>query len=241
MKMRLFTVSLFIASSLFAGKPKPSATDQYVLCLKKVTDVMVNDVASPVAASRYYAYVSLAAYETATLYAKLPSFKGVLNGFNGISVSKELLNGTDKDLAILLAIMKTGERLLPSGYMVKKDTDSLMAAYAKNPALNKTAMLVDSVVAQVMKYVAGDGFNKLNNMPRYILRNGDGYWKPTPPAFMAPIEPHWNSLRTFYLDSVQQFKPEPPVPYDTAKGSSFYKMMKQVYDVDRERDPNKQE
>jgi hypothetical protein len=107
--------------------------------------------------------------------------------------------------------------------------------------LKKTAVLVDSVVMQIMKYVAGDGFNKLNNMPRYILRNGDGYWKPTPPAFMAPVEPHWNSLRTFYLDSVQQFKPEPPVPYDTARNSSFYKMMKEVYDVDGEKNAGKQE
>ncbi|HEX5667630.1 MAG TPA: hypothetical protein VFX73_02440, partial [Chitinophagaceae bacterium] len=120
MKLTLFVVSLFIVTGLFAGAPKPSVTDQYVSCLKKVTDVMVNDVASPVAASRYYAYVSLAAYETASLFGKLPSFKGVLNGYQGVNIPQEWVSGTDKDLAILLAIMKTGERLLPSGYMVKK-------------------------------------------------------------------------------------------------------------------------
>jgi hypothetical protein len=225
MRMKLFFVSMFIVSGVFAGAPRPSVTDQYVSCMKKVTDVMVNDVASPVAASRYYAYVSLAAYETASLYGNLPSFKGTLNKYNGVNISAEQVTGTDKNLAILLAIMKTGERLLPSGYMVKKDTDSLLAANSKNPALKKTSILVDSVVAQIMKYVAGDGFSRLNNMPRYILRTGDNYWKPTPPAFMSPIEPHWNSLRTFYLDSAQQFKPEPPVAFDTAKNSSFYKMM----------------
>jgi hypothetical protein len=241
MKLNLFIVFLLITSGTYAGAPKPTVTDQYVSCMKKVTDVMVNDVASPVAASRYYAYVSLAAYETASLYVKLPSFKAALNRYEGVSISPELVSGTDKNLAILLAIMKTGERLLPSGYMVKKDTDSLILANAKNPALKKTAVLVDSVVAQIMKYVAGDGFSRLNNMPRYILTKGDGYWKPTPPAFMAPVEPHWNSLRTFYLDSAQQFKPEPPVAFDTAKNSSFYKMVMEVYDVDKERNPAKQE
>jgi hypothetical protein len=241
MKLKLFTVSLFIVSGLFAGAPKATVTDQYVFCMKKVTDVMVNDVASPVAASRYYAYVSLAAYETASLYGTLPSFKHILNGYKGVTVAKDLVSGTDKNLAILLSIMKAGERLLPSGYMVKKDTDSLMLANAKNPALKKTAALVDSVVVQIMKYVAGDGFSRLNNLPRYILTKGDGYWRPTPPAFMAPIEPHWNSLRTFYLDSAQQFKPEPPVAYDTAKNSSFYKMVMEVYDVDKEKDASKQE
>ena len=240
MKLKLFVVSLFMVSGLMA-MPKPTMTDQYVICLKKVTDVMVNDVASPVAASRYYAYVSLAAYETASLYTELPGFKGLLNGYNGISISKDLVEGTDKNVAVLLAVMKSGERLLPSGYMVKTSTDSLVTMFAKNPALKKTMVLVDSVVAQIMKYVAGDGFNKLNNRPRYILRNGDGYWKPTPPAFMAPVEPHWNTIRTFYLDSAQQYKPEPPVAYDTAKTSAFYKMMMEVYEVDRLKDPVKQE
>lgn len=240
MKLKLFFVSLFVFSIAWA-KPKPGLTDQYVLCMKKVTDVMVNDVASPVAASRYYAYVSLAANEAASMYGKVPSFKGKLNGFNGISVSPRLVEGTDKDLAILLTVMKMGERLLPSGYIVKMSTDSLVKMNSKNPALNKTIVLADSVVVEVMRYVAGDGFNKLNNMPRYILTNGDGYWKPTPPAFMAPIEPHWNSLRTFFMDSAQQFKPEPPAPYDTSKSSAFYKMMMEVYEVDREKNPVKQE
>ncbi|HSF45027.1 MAG TPA: vanadium-dependent haloperoxidase [Chitinophagaceae bacterium] len=240
MKMKLLVVSLFIVSVVLA-RPKPTMTDQYVLCLKKVTDVMVNDVASPVAASRYYAYVSLAAYEAAALYTELPPFKGVLKDYNGVVISKELVQGTDKNIAVLMAVMKTGERLLPSGYMVKTSTDSLVTLFVKNPALKKTMVLVDSLVVQIMKYVAGDGFNKLNNRPRYILRNGDGYWKPTPPAFMAPVEPHWNSLRTFYLDSAQQFKPAPPAGYDTAKGSAFYKMMMEVYEVDKEKDPAKQE
>jgi hypothetical protein len=63
MRMKFFLVLMFMISGFFAEARKPSVTDQYVSCMKKVTDVMVNDVASPVAASRYYAYVSLAAYE----------------------------------------------------------------------------------------------------------------------------------------------------------------------------------
>ena len=41
-------------------------------------------------------------------------------------------------------------------------------------------------------------------------KTADGYWKPTPPVFMAPVEPNWSSLRTFVLDSAQQFKVLPP-------------------------------
>ncbi len=227
---------LLISNISYAGGRAPTTTEQYVTCLKKVTDVMLNDVASPVAASRYYAYVSLAAYETATLYGNLNSFKGYLKGYDGLQISREQVEGTDKDLAILLTVMKMGERMLPSGYMVKKGTDSLLQNYSKKSFTQKTISLVDIVVVQIMKYVSVDGFGKLNNMPRYILSKGDGYWKPTQPAFMAPVEPHWNSLRTFFLDSAQQFKPAPPVPYDTAKTSPFYLLLKEVYDVDKRAD-----
>ncbi len=44
------------------------ATGDYVRALKHATDVMVNDVTSPVAASRYYGYINLAANETVALF-----------------------------------------------------------------------------------------------------------------------------------------------------------------------------
>jgi len=242
MRLRSFIFAmLLVANTSVAGARAVTLTDQYVACVKKVTDVMLNDVASPVAASRYYAYVSLAAYETASLYGNLKTFKGTLNGFEGLQIDQAKLAGTDKDLAILLTVMKMGERLLPSGYMVKKGTDSLLMNYAKKSTTPKTIALVDEVVQQIMKYVSTDGFGKLNNLPRYIVRKGDQYWRPTPPAFMAPVEPHWNSLRTFFLDSAQQFKPALPVEYDTSKTSAFYKLVKEVYDVDKRANKEEQE
>lgn len=219
-------------------EPKEKAPARYVHCLKKITDVMVNDVASPVAASRYYAYVNLAAYEAAALRGSVPSLKGLVNDYNGFEVSKEQLAGTDPDMTILLTMLKAGERLLPSGYMVKTTTDSLVKLYAPSAG---TIALADSLVAQLMRYVARDRFNKLNNMPRYVLKQGDGYWKPTPPVFMAPIEPHWNSLRTFTLDSAQQFKPQPPAAYDTSRNSSFFRQLMEVYEVGRRANKKEQD
>jgi hypothetical protein len=37
------------------------------------------------------------------------------------------------------------------------------------------------------------------------------------------------TVRTFYLDSCSQFKPNAPVPFDSTKGSAFYKLMDAVY------------
>jgi hypothetical protein len=224
--------------ALAIPEPKEKASARYVHCLKKITDVMVNDVASPVAASRYYAYVNIAAYEAAALRGNVPSLKGMVNEYRGFEVSKEQLTDTDPDMTVLLTMLKAGERLLPSGYMVKNTTDSLVKLYAPSA---KTIALADSLVAQLMRYVARDRFNKLNNMPRYVLKQGDGYWKPTPPVFMAPIEPHWNSLRTFILDSAQQYKPQPPAVYDSSRNSSFYKQLREVYEVGKRANKKEQD
>jgi len=49
------------------GTPRISAqmaaTKAYVEDVKEITDIMVYDVTSPVAAARYYAYITLTSYE----------------------------------------------------------------------------------------------------------------------------------------------------------------------------------
>ena len=134
---------------------------------------------------------------------------------------------TDENLAVLLSIFRISEKLLPSGFTLKHSGDSLIKTYQGSRKINieRTRIFVDSVVRQFMLYVKNDKFNTLNNLPRYVLTEGDGFWKPTPPVFMAPIEPHWNKVRPFFLDSAQQFKVLLPAPYDTTKNSSYYKQL----------------
>jgi len=232
--MRKIGITFFLLICVITvNAKKPSLTEQYIHNLKQVTDVMLNDVASPVAASRYYAYITMATYEIQSLYypEKYPSLKGYINGYIGLNISNEQLFQTDGNLAVLLGIFRTAEKLLPSGYILKISGDSVFKAF--RPALKKdlfkTSKLVDSVVKQIMIYVRADRFNTLNNMPRYVLKEGGGYWQPTPPVFMSPIEPHWNKVRPFFLDSAQQFKVQPPTPYDTLPSSSFYKQVYEVY------------
>ena len=59
----LIVAALWITGSS-AQKKSVFTTDDYVRALKHATDIMVNDVTSPVAASRYYAYITLTGYET---------------------------------------------------------------------------------------------------------------------------------------------------------------------------------
>ena len=139
MKRILFYILFFLFASLqlVAGHKKTSGTTGYVAALKKVTDVMLNDVASPVAASRYYAYISLTAYETQSLFndKNYPSLHGYVNKLPEIKIDNIFLKSVDPSLAIILSVFKSGEKLLPSGYLLKKQIDSLKNLYINSKEL----------------------------------------------------------------------------------------------------------
>ncbi len=219
------------------GQAKASfTTSDYVHALKDATDIMVNDVTSPIAASRYYAYINLTANETVALFDKQqPHFAGVAKGLTQLTIDDSLISRSDPQLAVILGVYKSAARLLPSGYLLKNRTDSLkqIAGKRKIPVekINLTIQLVDRVVDQVFKYAYADGFAKLSGLKRFTPLTGDAYWQPTAPGFMAALEPHWKTLRTFMLDSCSQFACTPPHTYSVDTGSSFYKDLKEVYDV----------
>src|SRR5215210_1289592 len=127
MKKRIiFFVAVIWMHFGYGQKSLLFTTSDYVNALKQATDVMVNDVTSPVAASRYYGYISLAANETVALFDKQqPHFEGILKGLNNITVDDNLIKKSDSQLAAILALYKSGTRLLPSGYLLQKNLDSL--------------------------------------------------------------------------------------------------------------------
>src|SRR5688572_31960728 len=49
--------------------------------------------------------------------------------------------------------------------------------------------------------------SQTRSFPKYTILEDPATWKPTPPAYMDAIEPHWNKIRPFAIDSATQFKP----------------------------------
>ncbi|MEO6188330.1 MAG: vanadium-dependent haloperoxidase [Ginsengibacter sp.] len=237
-KTIIFALTFLLSHSIFAQRGPVFSTNDYVIALKHATEVMITDVTSPAAASRYYAYINLAANETAVLFNKQqPTFVGTAHGLKTITVPDSLVRQSDPDLAVLLALYKIAGRLLPSGYLLKPNYDSLLTVAKKRKLspkkINATIKLVDKSVEQILAYSASDGFMRLSGLKRFTPAPGDAYWKPTAPGFMAAIEPNWNTLRTFILDSCSQFEGEDLAAYNTDTSSSFYKAMKEVYDIQK--------
>ena len=235
MKWGLVLLLILMGAVTYAQNKNAFNTSDYVRALKYSTDVMINDVTSPVAAARYYAYICLTANETYRIFDKQqPHFSGSIKDLPHIYVDQRLAIGSDPSFAVIMALYKAGTRLLPSGYILKNKTDSLLNVARKKKIpetkIKATSDLVDSVLKQVMNYVATDGFSKLSGYRRFTPQRGDAYWQPTAPGFMAPVEPYWYRLRTFILDSCSQFTGGEPDAFDTSANSGFYKQMLEVYD-----------
>ncbi|MEY4133864.1 MAG: hypothetical protein RL386_214 [Bacteroidota bacterium] len=221
-------------SNLEAAPRGPA--QQYVSAMKRVTDILVSDVTSPVAAARYYAYTSLSAYEVLSAHnpKAYPSLSATLTRPLVLDVQAAFKIKDPANLAIL-ALWKTAAAMLPSGRRLQPAIDSLAAKLPQDGV-----QLVNATVKQVVAWAMQDGFLQLNNLLRYTPRRGAAFWQPTAPAFMAPVEPHWRTLRPMTLDSANQFVPLPPVAFDMDSSSPFFALVQEVYKIVLEKDPEKE-
>lgn len=203
--------------------------------IKKITDIIVYDIFSPPVASRIYTYVSVAGYE-----AMIPSDKtylslaGQLNGLTTVPQPKE---GDEYcfELASTEAILKVGRALIFSEDKLdeyyKEVMNEFRVAGVPNDVFERSVAYGDEVAAHILAWSSKDNYKQSRSFPKYTIVNNPATWKPTPPAYMDAVEPHWNKIRTFVIDSAQQFKPKPPTPFSTEKSSQFYKEAMEVYET----------
>jgi len=203
--------------------------------VKQVTDVIVHDIFSPPVAARIYTYMSVAGYEAAIHQdEKYVTLAGQLAGLEPVPQPVE---GEEYcfQLASVQAMLKVGRTLVFSEDKMDvfyekimqefKDTDIPDDVYERSIAYG--SQVADHIVAWSGK----DNYKQSRSFPKYSILDDPGTWKPTPPAYMDAIEPHWNKIRTFGIDSAAQFKPKPPTAFSIEKESPFYKEAFEVYNI----------
>lgn len=204
-----------------------------------LSEVMLHDVTSPPGAARIYAYALFGAHQVAEIAkGRVPDLNRRLKSnpnFKAADTPKKL----DLSFCSNYALLEIGRQLMPSGYLLEEKKRALEAHVKTSFSEREIAQQVrfaSDIATQVVQYAREDGYNKLSTYRRYSPKKGEGYWYPTPPAYMAPVEPHWETIRPFYLDSASQFAPSRPAAFSLDTLSSFYKQMKEVYDVGRSLD-----
>ena len=218
--------------------------DVFRATVKKLSDVIVYDIFSPPVASRVYAYPSIAAYEImAQQHQDYNSLVGQLKELKPIpEPSNQEINFP---LASLQAFMQVATALVFSEDRMKTYAETLYEDY-RNIGVPKRIMEASleygNLVAQhILDWADQDNYKQTRTFPKYTIDNRPYRWQPTPPDYMDAIEPHWNKIRPFVIDSADQFVPVPPTAFDMDENSQFYQEVMEVYEVGKNLDPEQRE
>lgn len=242
MKKQVFGLA-FIISLLFScsenndgeWRNKVKEADYLHRSVKQVTDVIVHDIFSPPVASRIYVYMSVAAYEAAV--AGNTAYVSVANQLNGLEMvpSPDLSQEYCFELAAVQAALRVGKALVFSEDTMEAFYEKIMQEFRAtgmpDEVFDRSVAYGTRVAEHVLAWADKDNYKQSRSFPKYTILDDAGSWKPTPPAYMDAIEPHWSKIRTFVLDSAGQFRPLPPTPFSIDKKSQFYKEALEVYEV----------
>ncbi|WP_375583164.1 vanadium-dependent haloperoxidase [Cyclobacterium xiamenense] len=208
--------------------------------LFSITEVMVNDVASPPGAARFYSYSLLAAhlvFQQGQDKEPDPLLRQLKGPFSTPIPQPPLGKATNNPaFSALFAMLEVGKEIMPSGKKLVSAQEKLKKQYLNNKYLRKREMAAQidyamQVAQWVIDYAATDGYRFLSTLKRYSPSGDEGKWYPTPPAYLAAIDPEWRTIRPFFLDDISEFAPPPPAPFSLKEGSGFYEQLHEVYRV----------
>lgn len=204
--------------------------------IKEITDVMVYDIYSPPVAARTYAYISVTAYET--LRHENPDYISLAGQLHGLQSLPE--PEKDKEysytLAAVHALLTVGRSLVISEEKVNNFEKQMVKEFKQDGipqnVFDNSIAYGDKMASHILIWISKDNYSQTRSMGAYSVKYDSASWKPTPPVYMKAVEPHWNKMRTFIIDSSQAFKPVKPPHFSIDTSSDFYKeaieVLKQV-------------
>jgi PAP2 superfamily len=199
----------------------------------KLTEVIMHDIFNPPVASRIYAYTGVAAYEAmAAGNNNYKSLAGQLNGLKEMPIPEK-----DKEycfpLASIKAYLKVGKFLIFSEDTISIFEKQIIKEYKElgisDEVMERSIAFGDTIAGAVIKWAKKDNYAQLRSAPKFTITQAPDRWIPTPPDYADALEPHWCEMRTMFMDSAAQFKPDRPTAFSIDKKSKFYKEAKEVY------------
>jgi hypothetical protein len=234
-----FTSALYFLSFSSNAQFKTERPDNDAYLLHRahgaLTSIIVHDIFSPPVSSRIYAYAHMAAYEIFIQnHTEYESLEGQIKTFPKIPQAG---NTVSHSLAGIYAFLLTGKNLIFSEKMLEDSIQQIIDVYRKTlpgQVFAESLQYGKNVSDVILTWTRLDQYDATRKIRRYSIQKQEGKWVPTPPAYMAAIEPHWKLIRTFALDSTAQFKPLPPTTFSKEKESEFYKSAYTVYKTGNE-------
>ncbi len=227
-------IFLLLTQAVFAQKLPKVLTREISSSVFSLSQVMMHDVVNPPAASRYYAYCMLGAYEIISQNnSALPPLSAFIKNYKSIPVYSK--NKYNAQVAGLYCILETGRLMLPSGERLSDDEEKFLASVAPykldTAVVNASVSVAKEVAAKIVAFSKNDHYNELSAKMRYRPLRDDAHWYPTPPTYIEAVEPNWKTIRPMIIDSCNEFQPKQPAVFSKDSSSGFYNLAKEVYDV----------
>jgi hypothetical protein len=203
--------------------------------MKKITDVIVYDIFSPPVASRIYTYAAVACYEVA-LQGE-PGFVSLAGQLRDMPPVPPLEKDKKYSLALASsqAMLRVGRALVFSEDKILEYHNALLKEFKDSgmpgAVYDRSVDYGNKVAEHVLAWASKDNYLQTRSFPKYSILEDPATWKPTPPGYMDAVEPHWNKIRPFVIDSAAQFAPPPPTQFSVDKGSQFYKEALEVHSI----------
>lgn len=239
--VRFLSISLILGYGIIACTPTKKENEELnnYLSSSQLHDwnealeaAIVNDFFPPPVAGRIYTFPNIAAYEAlvpnhenyisfTTLYPDLTIPKAQNENINAALASSYSFYFVAKDLVY------DNEPLEEKLVQFEEKLDSLQVDMEE---LKASKAYGEQVAKAVQAWADKDGYKETRSYPKFQLKEGDGAWKPTPPDYMDAMEPYWNTLRPFTLDSASQFRAPDPPEFDMEDtNSEFYQNLMVAY------------
>lgn len=226
--MKKYFLLVFYLSVLFNSYSQ-STTVSLHRAQRAITTVIVHDIFSPPVASRIYLYSSLAAYEALSVHKSEIPFHTFRNDFPKFSDQPDA-STIDRELSSLFALLYTASRYVFSDSSLIDSMKLILKPYSKHPLYKSSESWGKRVSDTVFNWSKTDGYLKTRKLRRYAYGKDASAWKPTPPGYIAAVEPYWGQIRCIILDSLHQYRPPMALSFSTDSVSTFYKQAKEVYD-----------
>ena len=225
----------FTALSNESWRTKTENADYIHRAIKQLTDVMVHDIYSPPVASRTYAYLGIAGYEA--LAAGDTNYRSLAGQLHSLKTLPKPIPGKEYSytIAAVEAILTVGKALVISESSVNTFYEIITKEFKQSgipvEIYDNSIAFGKEIAKHILDWAGQDNYKQTRTFTKYSVTDIAAHWKPTPPAYMRAVEPNWNKIRTFLIDSAQQFKPLPPTIFSTDRESQFYKEALAVRDI----------
>lgn len=223
---------VLVQSNVFAVDNKDKSAQYVHEWNIMITNIIMKDGFSPPVISRLYTYCNMAAYQSSHHgFSEYRSLEGQIKGFPTMPKPE-----TGKEYKWEICAVEAYREVVNNLLYRANMSDSLYAAHIAELSAQTTPEIAgrskkfaQEIAKQLRIWYKDDGHVRNQGRSRYVFPRAAGKWEPTPPAFADPLDPYFNTMRPFTLDSAGQFRAAPPYQYSEDPKSAFYQQNVEVY------------